>query len=124
MVTVQLPGLPWLAEQDADQPPDIAAPGDDRMFALGVDLIMFEQEDAMGRCRQVGGNAFYHFSHIDRVKSSTSLSGLIALITFVADMAGQELYQDTIHIGVVIQFLDFLQQLEFEIVSSIRIRLT
>ena len=66
--------IAWLgvgAEQDAHGPADdIAATDDNGMFATGIDLIVFEeQEDAMGGGGDEGGQSLHHFPDVDGVKA-------------------------------------------------------
>ena len=103
-------GLGVGAEQDAHgSADDIAAADDDGMFATGVDLIVFEeQEDAVRGGGDEGGQSLDHFPDVDGVKAVDVFGGVDGVDDIVVgNMPGQgQLYQDTVYVEIVVEVFD------------------
>ena len=102
--------IAWLgigAEQDAHgSADDIAAADDDGMFATGIDLIVFEeQEDTVRGGGDEGGQPLDHFPDVDGVKAVDVFGGMDGVDDIiVGNMPGQgQLYQDTIYVEIVVE---------------------
>lgn len=108
-------GIGIAAEQDAHGASyDIATSYDYGVQAPGIDLIMFQQQhDAVGGCRDKGGQPLYHLSYVGGMKAVDILGRVDGVDDlFIRDMFGQgKLYQDPVYVYVIIQVFDDAQEL-------------